>query len=280
MASLKITILADNYAYKLSNAEWGFSAFIEYDDRKYLFDTGNSGDCVVKNAELCNINLRNIDGIILSHGHYDHANGLEAVLKASGGKNIIAHPNIFDKKLSTRKSNKRFTGIKFTKEYLELTLNANFFFHSGFYQIYDNLYASGEVPLSNDYEKIPIHFKILQDDGSIKRDNFLDDNSFIINTKRGLIIVVGCAHRGVVNIMEYAKNKLGKDIYAILGGTHLMESNEEQFNYVVDYIKKQDITLIAPNHCTGMDKITRLKQIFPDRVKPAFCGETFHFYNI
>ncbi len=279
MASLKITILADNYAYKLPNAEWGFSAFVEYEDRKYLFDTGNSGTCVVRNAEQCNIDLRAIDGIILSHGHYDHANGLEAVLKASGGKNIIAHPNVFDKKLSVRKSNKKFSGIKFTKEYLELTLQANFFFHSGFYQIYDNIYTTGEVPLKNIYEKIAPHFKVLKDNGQIVKDEFLDDNSLIINTADGLVIVFGCAHRGIVNIMEYAKEKLNKNIYAIIGGTHLIEADEEHLNFVVDYIKEQDIKLIAPNHCTGMDNITKLKQIFPDRVKPAFCGEAFRFLN-
>ena len=96
----KFQILAENYAYKTQHAEWGFSVFIDFNGTQLLFDTGQSGDCVLKNAKFLNVPLENIEAIILSHGHYDHTGGLNKILKAIGNKKIFAHKEVFTKRFS------------------------------------------------------------------------------------------------------------------------------------------------------------------------------------
>lgn len=274
--NLKITILVENYADSLPFSEWGFSAFIELGEKKYLFDTGYSGSSLIANAKTSGINLKNINGIILSHGHYDHTGGLKEVLEETGAKEIITHPAVFHKKYTITNKNKVYGGIKYTKEYLEDVLGASFNFQEKFYKISEKIYMTGEVPITNDFEKIPQQFQIKVSDNEYVPDTFLDDNSIIINTDKGLVIIFGCAHRGIVNIMNYAKEKLNNKIRAIIGGTHLIGASEDHFNYVINYLKNENISLIAPGHCTGMDKIYQIKSHFPNETNPAFCGKIFY----
>lgn len=273
---LKITILAENYADSVPIAEDGFSALIELNGKKFLFDTGLTGECVIANARTKKINLTEIESIIISHGHDDHAQGLESILKLTGGKTIHAHPEIFGKKYSR---NNIFSGISYNQEYVEDVLGATFNFQTGFHKIYDNLYMTGEVPITNDFEKIPKWFVLVdkQSEGKITPDPFNDDNSVIIDTDKGLIVICGCAHRGIINIMSYAKKMLGKNIRAIIGGTHLKEAKKDQFMFTVNQLKNETPELIAPGHCTGIEKIFELKSLFPENVVPAFCGSKFIF---
>ncbi len=270
-----ITILVENYAYKTPFAEWGFSAHIKYNNKFFLFDVGHSGDCVLNNAKFLKIDLKKLDGIILSHGHYDHTNGLKKVLDFSETTNIYGHPNIFDDRYSLKNGNLQYTGMNLTKQEL-LDKNITLHLETGLTKISDNIYMSGEIAPFNEIETISPHFKVKKESLTVD-DTFPDDNALIIDTPKGLIIISGCAHRGIVNIANHIKNQFKKNIFAIIGGTHLYDVSDEHFKYVLDYFKKEDIQLLAPGHCTGIEKIFKLKDALPDRVQPAFCGEVFKF---
>ncbi len=271
---LKITILCDNHVGRKGMlAEHGFCALIEVNNSMYLFDTGESGFAVVKNAQNMNIDLRMIDCIILSHGHYDHANGLEEVLRYTGSKKVISSSLIFQDRYSIIDSQKRYNGIKFKKEYLELTLYANFNYINNFSEINNKVYCSGLVPMNNEYEILNDGFKIKDYKGNFIKDEFEDENSLIINTDKGLVVVTGCAHRGIVNIMQYAKSKLKKRIYAIIGGLHLIGCTDEHFNFLCNYLEAEGVDFIYPSHCTGFNQICKMKSKFHNKVRTAFCGD-------
>ncbi len=276
MDTNKITILAENYAYKAPLAEWGFSALIEVNYKKFLFDVGYTGTCLIENAKKLGVDIKNVEAIVLSHGHYDHANGLEAVLNYIGARTIYAHPDVFTKRYSLKDDKLEYSGIKLSKGQLEKDYGVKFKLYEGFTEISKDLSMTGEVPFTNDFEKISPHFKVKKNERE-ENDCFPDDNSLVIDTAQGLIIVFGCAHRGLVNICSYVKKIKNRPIYAIIGGTHLFDVDDEHFNFVVEYLRKEEVKLIAPSHCTGIHRVFDFKSIFKEKVTPAFCGEQFLF---
>lgn len=275
--TLKITILAENTAAQCLHAEWGFCAWIEFGKQRILYDTGLTGTCALRNARYFGIDLTPCDAIVLSHGHFDHCDGLEAVLNHLGGCTVYAHPTLFDAKYSAANGKRRYAGCRFRQEYLETKCGATFDFHPDFFEIRDSIHMTGEVPMTNDVETIPAAFVVADGSGGFVPDSFKDDNSMVIDTSQGLIVLLGCAHRGIVNIMDYARASLGKRIRAVIGGTHLFGATQRQFDFVADALERADIDVIAPGHCTGPNRIFDLKMRFPDRVDPAFCGTQFAF---
>ncbi len=286
---MRITILSENYtpfSLKL-RGEHGFCALIEKDDMQFLYDTGRFGVCV-DNADAMKLDLKKVQKILLSHGHIDHTGGLERVLKTIDHPvDIVAHPKVFEGKFIVgnqyRKSFGRqdvFIGIPFEKRYLEKMLNASFNLQNGFYEVGKGVWLTGEVPFSNDVEKIPESF-LVERDGVLLKDDFADDNSLLIDTDKGLVIVLGCAHRGIVNILTYAKKKLNKKIRAVIGGTHLHDAQKTQIEFAGSYLRElfqnDGVELFAPAHCTGINTIIDFCYEFKEFAKPAFCGTVFEF---
>ena len=270
----KFQILAENYAYKTQHAEWGFSVFIDFNGTQLLFDTGQSGDCVLKNAKFLNVPLENIEAIILSHGHYDHTGGLNKILKAIGNKKIFAHKEVFTKRFSLEKGKKINSNPFLKYKKLFLSNNYPFVFCNDLIKIKKDLYLIGNVPLTNSVEKISDHF-IMSIDNNITPDTFSDELHLVLDLPQGLFILTGCAHRGLINIATHIKNTFNKNIFGIMGGTHLYEASQDQINHVANFIKRENIQSFSPSHCTGIEKIFTLKNIFPDIVFPSFCGSTF-----
>jgi len=264
----RITILCENLVGRLmGSGEHGFSAFIETGNGNYLFDTG-SGHSIVPNSLTLNKDLKSIKKIFLSHGHYDHTGGLPEVLKFKGKVDVHAHPHVFLDRIAVlkenRKETKRFVGIPYKKGYLE-SLGANFVFNTDFVKIEKGFFLTGEVPRKTPFEK-PDPRLFCEIDGKTTHDIFLDDQSLIIDTEKGLILILGCAHSGMINIIHHVVNKMGKGkFHAILGGTHLDFLTPEQLEESIKSLKKMKVEKIGVSHCTGMRAAFRFHQEFRDR---------------
>jgi 7,8-dihydropterin-6-yl-methyl-4-(beta-D-ribofuranosyl)aminobenzene 5'-phosphate synthase len=265
---IRITILCDNLVgHLVGSGEHGFSAFIETDRGTYLFDTGG-GPFVVENSFALGKDLRTVQKIFLSHGHFDHTGGLPEVLKIKGKVDVHAHPHVFLDRIAIFKENgketKRFVGIPYKKGYLE-SLGANFILNTDFAEVEKGMFLTGEVPRKTSFEK-PDSRLFSEIEGKTEPDIFLDDQSLIIASEKGFILVLGCAHSGMINIINHVIHKTGKEkFYAILGGTHLDFLTPEQLEASIQALNELDVEKIGVSHCTGMRAAFRLNLEFGDR---------------
>ena len=265
---MKLVILNEDQAQIDSKflAEHGLSIFINAEE-KILFDVGQS-DVFIKNAEKLGIDLEQMDCIILSHGHYDHTGGLPEVLKLRGKVDVHVHPHAFLERIAVLKEEnreiKRFIGICYQKRYLE-SLGSHFVLNTDFTEVEKGIFLTGEVPRRTSFEK-PDPRLFSEVDGKTTHDLFLDDQSLILDTDRGMILVLGCAHSGMINIIHHVVQKIRKEkFHAILGGTHLDFLTSEQLEESIKSLKKMEIEKIGVSHCTGMRAAFRLQQEFGDR---------------
>ncbi len=274
---MRITILCENTVGRLMGlGEHGFSAFIETDQGNYLFDTG-SGRSVVENSLELDRDLRTIRKIFLSHGHYDHSGGLPEVLKLKGRVDVHAHPHIFLDRVHVikegEKETRRFVGLPFKRSYLE-PLGANFILNKDFTEIEERIFLTGEVPRKTSFEK-PDPRLFSEIDGKTNLDIFSDDQSLVLNTEKGLILILGCAHSGMINIINHVIHKTGEEkLFAILGGTHLDFLTPEQLEESIKALKKNNIEKIGACHCTGMRAAFRLHQEVGERFFYGHVGST------
>ena len=271
----RITVLCENTVGKLVGlGEHGFSAFIETDRGNYLFDMG-TGRSVVENSLALGKDLRSVRKIFLSHGHYDHSGGLAEVLKLRGEVDVHAHPHVFlDRKAVHKENGKdkiKFVGLPHKRAYLE-TLGARFILKSDFHQVEEGMFLTGEVPRKTPFEK-PSTTLFSEIDGKSSQDAFLDDQALILDTAKGLILVLGCAHAGMINTIQHVIQNTGKEkFFAILGGTHLDFMDPEQLEESIKVLKKMDLARISVCHCTGMRAAFRLQQEFGERFTYGCVG--------
>ncbi|RZN73374.1 MAG: MBL fold metallo-hydrolase [Candidatus Methanolliviera hydrocarbonicum] len=245
--------------------EWGLSILVEADDYKILLDTGASISAV-HNAELMGIDLSGVDKIVLSHGHFDHTGGLRDVLRKMKKKvEIIAHPDAWASKyVRIGKGPYVYGGIPFQRDELE-SLGASFNLTREPVWITENIVTSGEIPMTNEYEKIdPILY--VKEKNEFRPDPLWDDQAIFVKDKKGLIIILGCAHRGIINTVNHAKKLTGVEkIHTIVGGTHLMGSSEDRLGFTVAELKASGIQCLGVSHCTGMAIAVKLAQVFGDK---------------
>jgi 7,8-dihydropterin-6-yl-methyl-4-(beta-D-ribofuranosyl)aminobenzene 5'-phosphate synthase len=253
---LKITTLSENTADNLGLlAEWGLSILIESDDGNILLDTGQTMS-VGHNARALGIDLRNVDKIVLSHGHADHTGGLMNVLAQIGKKiEVVAHPDIVDAKYAGKPEEKRRNvALPFQLPELE-ALGAEFKFSRKPVQLTADIMTTGEVPMVTDFEQIdPDRFFVKEDARRWHPDELLDDLALIINTKPGLIVALGCGHRGMINTLYHAQKLTGrKEIRMVIGGCHLINSPVETVYRTIEALKEMDVQKIGVSHCTGQE---------------------------
>jgi len=261
---VKITTLSENTANYGFLAEWGLSILIEADGLRILMDTGLSFSAV-HNAQLMGIDLATVDRIVLSHGHADHTGGLREVLKIKGEVEVIAHPDIWAAKYVQRddEAKEQYCGIPFSREELE-SLGAHFNLASEAIHITEHVMTTGEIPMLSSYEDIEDNLFVKEGD-MLKPDRLADDLALVIDTDFGLVVILGCAHRGIVNTLRHAQSLIGKElVYAAIGGTHLFRTSDERVERTIADLKEMGIQRLGISHCTGFHASAQLAQEFED----------------
>ncbi|SDZ89646.1 7,8-dihydropterin-6-yl-methyl-4-(beta-D-ribofuranosyl)aminobenzene 5'-phosphate synthase [Desulfuromusa kysingii] len=273
--SIRLTILCENSVDSVSPygllGEHGFSCHIETADGNFLFDTGG-GMTIINNAKLKEIDFTKLQGIMFSHGHIDHTGGLKQVLQATGKVPIYAHPDLFSDHYSKNSGKTHNIGIPWSQAELE-KLGANFIFSSTPYQVTENLLLSGEVPRNSTVETGDPNLLALSASGEEVADPLRDDLSLFINSEKGLVILLGCAHAGLLNIIDHAIAVTGqKKIHMVVGGTHLKFCSDEQMAATLNRLDDLDVDLIGASHCTGLRGAQILSEHFGKRFFSASVG--------
>ena len=264
---LRITTLSENTA-GVGNllAEWGLSILIETDDINILLDT-SSGISASHNADILGIDLGKIDKIVLSHGHFDHTGGLRQILRKMRKEvEIIAHPDIWAAKYARRQGQKdRYIGMPFQRQELE-SLGANFTLTTKSIKITDNIMTTGEIPLVTDFEEIEPNRFFVREKTGWQPDELLDDQALIINTEQGLVVILGCAHRGIINTLYHAQQLTGvKPIHMVLGGCHLISASKERIRLTISALRELNAQKLGVSHCTGLPATVIMAQEFGDK---------------
>ncbi|MBE6072444.1 MAG: MBL fold metallo-hydrolase [Clostridium butyricum] len=281
---MKITTLIENNAdkeEKLKN-EHGFSLFIETTKGNILFDTGQTGD-FIDNAKKLNIDLSSINTIVLSHAHYDHCGGIKRLLEEYDIKpQIIISENFFKNSnkyryLSEEINNViykepayKYIGIDFNEKYLKEKCIPIKYLKENMYKINDEVYVFTNFKKIHDFEKTNINMKIKINENEYVIDPFIDEISIGLKTREGIVILLGCAHPGFLNIVDSIAEYSNENIIGIIGGTHLKDADEERVNKSVEYVNSLNLKLLGLSHCTG----NKVATIFSDKCQNTFKNRT------
>ncbi len=256
-------MLVDNNTLSGLRGEWGLSLFIEDNNKNILLDVGSS-DLFIENAKAMDIELLKLDYLVLSHGHHDHTWGLPYLIRHYKMKGLqkedapetIAHPFAFYPRISPK--GKKFDPMVSDKE---LGIHFNLQLSKEPKWLTERLVYLGEIPRNNDFESKESMVQVVTPEGVID-DYTLDDTALAYKGKEGLVIITGCSHSGICNIVEYAKKVCGDErIYDIVGGFHLMNSEEHIIKETAKYMENNTPEVLHPCHCTGLKAKIELSKV-------------------
>ena len=245
-------------------AEHGLSLWIEITSRgensSFLLDTGSTGLAIGYNSEKLGINLKGLGGIFISHNHKDHTTGLETVLATTGPVSVFIHPYGFYTKWVKSRSN------PLEKDRLA-GLGALWRAEEGPQAMSPFLLTSGSIPRTTDFEEIiGVSDRKVEKDGVMEPETFLDDGALIMKMRgKGLVVITGCAHSGIINTIHHAQKLGGNDkIYAVIGGFHLTQGSPQRIAKTIQTLKEKEIRYLVPLHCTGFEAMASMWQAFPE----------------
>jgi len=272
---VRITVLCDNSVGPVSGTlgEHGFAALIELQGGEpLLFDTGQ-GLTLLHNAARMKKDLSKVRKVVLSHGHYDHTGGLMPLLRDSGGREVFANDGIFAQRHRVKDTGEWYPiGMPFARSAYE-EAGADFNLAAAFREIAPDIFLSGEVPRVTSFETGDRG--LFGDASGQTIDVTPDDQSLVIATAKGLVLLLGCCHAGLVNTLAHIAGQIGSaDVHAVIGGTHLGFCGQKQLEKTIEAIRAAGVRKLAVSHCTGFAAAARLSRELPKEFQPAMVGYT------
>jgi 7,8-dihydropterin-6-yl-methyl-4-(beta-D-ribofuranosyl)aminobenzene 5'-phosphate synthase len=274
---VRLTVLVEDTVDKpYLIAKHGLSILVETTSAdsksRILMDAGPPPDVALQNANVMKVGIHSLDAIVISHGHYDHAGGLIQILRSIGRPTLVlAHPLAFVPKFAY-KPNLKFIGAEFNHESVKdaggVLLTAR-----NSVPIATGVIASGEIPRETDFEKVEGFWTVANE--YFLQDMMTDDQSVVINIKeKGLVIISGCAHAGIINTVTNAEKIAGTDdIYAIVGGFHLADASNKRIEATLDQLSRIQPKRLYPCHCTGSRAMNRFLESFGERLAAVRTGD-------
>jgi 7,8-dihydropterin-6-yl-methyl-4-(beta-D-ribofuranosyl)aminobenzene 5'-phosphate synthase len=276
---LRVQILSTMLADRQGIGEWGFAAVVELPGKRILFDTGAQPDTVLRNARDLKVDLAGIDDVILSHNHGDHTAGLVTLRRELGkqrkqavGRAFVA-AGIFEGMFSD--TDPATKGQELNRALIDRPAYEAL---AGTYVIVDQpreiapgVWLTGPIPRRYPERNYVPGIKRRTSAGLVD-DTVAEDMSLVVNTPKGLVVITGCAHAGIVNILAYAHEKIGGPIYAVIGGMHLFQLSEEKLDWTAGELRKLGVQQLLAAHCTGIEATMHLRRVLGLSRKTAPVG--------
>ncbi len=271
----RIICVVDNTVQRGSQlwGEHGLAFWIETEHGCLLFDTGQSGTVLTHNLDVLGLRLHDVDALALSHAHIDHTGGMRAIFPLNKKLRMIANPSILRPRYSF--SEGEYKSIGLPSDLGVETYTSNLQLNDSPVEVLPGLWTTGEIAERSEPEgRSASHF--IQVEGEWHPDPYLDDMSLVMDTQKGLIIICGCCHAGLLNTLAHVRNTFRRPIIAILGGTHLANADDAYLEHVSNVLRDQyDPLFLYLNHCTGESAYLALANAFGARVKPCPAGTIY-----
>lgn len=256
---LRIMALMDN---KLTGrkdlmCEHGLSLLVSSGGKSLLFDCG-SGEKTLYNARKLGVELGKLDAVVLSHAHYDHAGGFRFLAERYPVARVFTGPGFFEEKYAVSDNCYKNLSAGFDQAFLA-ERGISHTFVEGVVEILPGVYGISGFPRVEPMETIPERFLRLTKAGLIP-DDFRDELCLALETGSGIVLLVGCAHPGIINMVRHVGARLGKPVRAVLGGTHLSEADPARIGHTVDALEKMGVTLLGLSHCSGDSAESLIRQ--------------------
>lgn len=277
---MQITVLIENSAKEGMCAEHGLSLYIEYRGAKYLLDTGAS-DIFLENAEKLGVPLSDVDMAFLSHGHYDHSGGFEGFFKINKKAEVYLQKSAREDCYSITEESRRYIGVP---DGFRTAFPERLHYLDGDFQAAEGVWVLAHS--TSGLEERGKRAHMYRDSGSgLQADDFSHEQSLVFETDKGLVVLNSCSHGGIVNIVNEAKEALGKNVYAVVGGFHLMGTGGAQ---TMAFSREEVIELgrdlldlgveeIYSGHCTGAPAFAILKENFGGHIHELPAGTRICF---
>lgn len=281
---LRILVLAeDSVAYESGLwGQHGISFLVEATQggvtRRVIVDVGQNYTALRHNIYALGVDVREVDAVVLTHCHYDHTQGVASLLGDIGKTDlpVVAHPDLFRVNFVTAPY-LRHVGVMASDQAPEIAAKGGrLYLTKDSLQLMPGLWTTGEVPRVTDFEEVGINlFTIV--DGRLVRDQMPDDISLVANVRgRGIVVITGCSHAGIINIIKRAVEMCpNARLDGVVGGFHLIEASEERIRLTVDALKEFDPRWVSAGHCTGFRAQVALYEALGDRFAPLHSGSEF-----
>ncbi|MBN1594731.1 MBL fold metallo-hydrolase [candidate division FCPU426 bacterium] len=269
---IRITILVDNTANDdRLRAEHGFAVWVECGEKRLLFDAGQT-DAVVHNARVLGIDLQSADAIVLSHGHYDHTGGLQHLLHPGFHPRLFVHPEAFKGKyVQDPDLSVRSIGVPGLTEGQIRSQVGEMVWTRTPAEVWPGVWVTGEIPRQTNFEDTGGAF--CADAACTRPDALPDDQALFFTGGQGVIVLLGCAHAGVVNTLQYIGGLAGvQTIFAVIGGMHLKNALPKRISRSLGALQDFGVRCLVPAHCTGDTATNAFHRAMPVCCSPGFSG--------